>query len=87
MAQEYKIDVLNFSSNGSVKSDCADITFYNQGTSNITLNNSVVIFPGSSLSLTANYNELDKTQYFFNFNYTGSGTRIDTLIVLRKIYI
>lgn len=87
MAQQYKIDTLNFAANGSVKSDCADITFYNQGTSNITLNNSVVIFPGSSISFTANYNEIDRTNYFFTFNYTGTGVRIDTLIVLRKIYI
>ena len=80
---QYKIDTLNLTSDGSVKSDCADITFFNSGTSTIILNNSLSIAPGTSLSITANVNEIDRTTY--NYYFTGAGTNI--LIVFRKIYI
>lgn len=80
---EYKIDTLNLTSDGSVKSDCADITFYNSGTTTIVLNNSLNIAPGTSITITANKDEIDRTIY--NYYFTGVGTNI--LIVFRKIYI
>lgn len=80
---EYKIDTLNLTQNGSVKSDCADITFYNSGTTTIVLNNSLNIAPGTSITITANKDEIDRTIY--NYYFTGVGTNI--LIVFRKIYI
>ena len=82
--QLYKIDVLNlFEPNGSVKSDCADITFFNAGTANVVLNNALTISPGQSINLSANANELDRTIYTYFFQ--GAGTR--KFIVFRKIYI
>lgn len=80
---EYKIDTLNLTQDGSVKSDCADITFYNSGTTTIVLNNSLNIAPGTSITITANKDEIDRTIY--NYYFTGVGTNI--LIVFRKIYI
>lgn len=80
---QYKIDTLNLTSDGSVKSDCADITFFNSGTTTIVLNNSLSIAPGTSISITANKDEIDRTIYTYYF--TGVGTNI--LIVFRKIYI
>jgi hypothetical protein len=80
---QYKIDTLNLTSDGSVKSDCADITFFNSGTSTIVLNNSLSIASGTSISITANKDEIDRTTY--NYYFTGGGTNI--LIVFRKIYI
>lgn len=82
--QTYKIDVLNLvDPNGSVKSDCADITFFNAGTSNIVLCNALTIFPGTSITFSANENELDKTVYTYFFSGAGQ----NRLIVFRKVYI
>jgi hypothetical protein len=80
---QYKIDTLNLLSDGSVKSDCADITFYNSGTTTVVLNNSLSIASGTSISITANVGEIDRTIY--NYYFTGAGT--NNLIVFRKIYI
>jgi len=80
---EYKIDFLTYTSNDRVKSDCADITFANTGTTNITINGSLVISPFQSLTLTANKDEIDRTIYSFFFS--GAGT--NKLVVFRKIYI
>lgn len=82
--QLYKIDVLNlYEPNGSVKSDCADITFFNSGTANVVLNNALTIYAGQSITLSANAGELDRTIYTYFFS--GAGTR--KLIVFRKVYI
>lgn len=81
--QNYKIDVLNYSLNGSVRSDCSDITFFNAGTTNLILNNSVTLAAGQSLTINANAGEIDRTIYTYNFS--GAGTQ--KLIVFRKVYI
>ena len=80
---KYYVDVLNYNSNNAVKSECADITFFNAGTSNVLVNSALPIFPGSSISFTANENEVDMTIY--NFIFTSAG--FNNLIVCRKIYI
>ena len=81
--QQYKVDFLNYVTNGSVKSDCADITFINQGTSTVVVNNAIWLLSGQSVSITANAGEIDTTTY--NFYFDGVGT--NKLIVVRKIYI
>lgn len=81
--QNYKIDILTYHSDGSVKSDCADITFQNNGTSDVIINNGFTLSPSTILSITANENEIDNTIYTFYFQ----GTAPNNLIVLRKVYI
>ena len=82
--QFYKIDILNLVIDGQVRSDCADITFFNQGTTDVILNSAITITPGNSLSLTANNAEIDRTIYQFRFsNLPG----INKFVVFRKIYI
>jgi archaellum component FlaF (FlaF/FlaG flagellin family) len=81
--QNYKIDILTFVNNNSVRSDCADITFYNQGQEDITINGGVVLVSGSSISFNANESEIDRTIYYFNFTDTGLPKQ---LVVFRKIY-
>lgn len=81
--QKYKIDILTYVDNNSVKSDCADITFYNQGQEDVTINNGVILLSGSSISFNANENEIDKTIYNFVFGNTGA---VKQLVVFRKIY-
>lgn len=83
--QQYKFDILTYYTNDSVRSDCADITFYNQGATAVILNNSIRIPAGASLSLSANFNEIDRTIYTFYF--IASGTASQKLVVFRKVYI
>jgi len=85
MPQNYKIDFLSYTDDNSVRSDCADITFVNNGATTIILNNTISIAPGSSLSLAANAGEIDRTIY--NFYFITSGTRAKRLVVFRKIYV
>jgi hypothetical protein len=65
-----------------IKSDCADITFYNNGTANVNVNG-IVLLPNQTLAFSANECEIDKTKY--NFFFVGAGAR--SLTVIRKLYI
>lgn len=85
--QNYKIDVLTYHENNSVKSDCADICFQNNGTVDVTLNQSYIITAnGGVLSLSANEGEIDRTIYTFSFPATSTISDRN-LIVIRKVYI
>lgn len=81
--QDYKIDILTLNSQQEVRSDCADITFFNNGTSIITLNNAVTLPAGSSISFTANKGEIDRTIYRISFSNTGN----KFCTIFRKKYI
>lgn len=83
--QNYKIDILNFVADNYVKSNCSDITFYNTGTTAVTINNAVLLQPGVSIAFSANEKEIDNTIYNFYFDTGVSG--INGLTVFRKIYI
>lgn len=80
--RKYKIDILNYTTNGGVKSDCADITFFNNGLAPVTINAGLILFAGQSISFTANAGEIDTTIYNFSFGVGAS----NNLIVFRKIY-
>jgi len=82
---EYKIDFLLFTDNNSVKSNCGDITFYNQGGTTVLINGTVRLTPFNSLTLSANYGELDTTIYYFSF--VPNPGFDNNLIVYRKIYV
>lgn len=82
MAVNYKFDILNLVTSQAVRSDCADITFYNQGLATITLNNAITITAGNSISFNANNGEIDRTIYNIIF-----GTGISKCVVFRKVYI
>lgn len=82
--ERYKIDFLQFTATGSVRSDCSDITFYNNGSNPVTINSSVTLYTGQSLSINANNDELDTTIY--NFTFPPSALT-SILIVIRKNYI
>jgi hypothetical protein len=82
--QQYKNDILTYTSNNSVRSDCADITFYNSGQDTIIINSAVVIFANGTFTLNANANEIDRTIYNFKFEGLSNNKQ---LTVIRKIYI
>ena len=80
--KKFKQDFLLLTTNKYVTSECGDITFYNQGTTNCTINGTLVLRPFGSISLNANANELDTTIYQFVFD-----TNVGQLVVVRKIFI
>jgi len=82
--QQYKNDILTYVQNNSVRSDCADITFYNSGQDNVIINSAVVIFPNGSFTLNANAGEIDRTIYNFKFLDVAN---LKQLTVIRKIYV
>ena len=82
---KYKVDFLSFVTDSYVKSDCGDITFVNNGTNTVIINNSLRLVAGNSLSLSANLGEIDTTAYFFKFVIPNSSGNL--LTVLRKIYV
>jgi len=82
--QEFSNDILTYTSNNSVRSDCADITFYNSGYDTVTINSAVILFPNGSLTLNANVGEIDRTIY--NFKFLGENKN-QQLTVIRKMYV
>lgn len=82
--RKYKINFLQYVATGSVLSNCADITFYNSGANNVTINSAVTLYTGQSISFSANNDELDTTIYYFTFQDTGKD---NNLIVFRKEYV
>lgn len=66
----------------SIASNCAEITFINNGTSNLVLNNTLELKPTQSLTITAQQFEVDTTVYQIQFDaVTGNKCTI-----IRKIY-
>jgi hypothetical protein len=82
--QEYRNDILTYTSNNSVRSDCADITFYNSGLDTVIINSAVVIFANGSFTLNANAGEIDRTIYNFRFENANTNQQ---LTVIRKTYV
>lgn len=85
--RNYKIDILTYNKNGSVRSDCADIAFQNNGQVDVLLNNGYRIAAyGGVVSFAANNDELDNTIYTFSF-INSAGVYQNNLVVIRKVYI
>jgi hypothetical protein len=82
--QEYRNDILTYTANNSVRSDCADITFYNSGTDIVIINSAIVLFSNGSFTLNANAGEIDRTIYNFKFQDLEDNKQ---LTVIRKTYV
>lgn len=76
--------MLQYSQSGSCNSMCGDITFFNTGGASVTLNNAITLFGGQSITFSGNQDELDTTNYFFNFEVSAKPTQ---LTVFRKIFV
>jgi hypothetical protein len=82
--QKYYIETKVFYTTANVGSDCNEITFINNGTTNLNVAD-VPLGPNQSLRISGNRGEIDTTQYNVTF-----ATPINTgnqLIVIRKLYI
>lgn len=71
---KYNITFQQYTQNqNSVISNCAEITFINNGTSNLLLNNTLELKPTQSLTITAEQYEMDTTIYQVTFDaFTGN---------------
>jgi hypothetical protein len=82
--QKYYIETKIVYQSQKVQSDCNDITFINQGTTNVNVAD-VLLLPNQSLRISGNRGELDTTQYTIVF-----AKPINTgnyLTILRKLYV
>jgi hypothetical protein len=82
--QKYYVETKIIYQSQKVQSDCNDITFINQGTTNVNVAD-VLLLPNQSLRISGNRGELDTTQYTIVF-----ATPISTgnyLTILRKLYV
>lgn len=84
--QNYKIDILTYNNNNSVKSDCGDITFWCTGVADVTINGGLLLQSGSSITFNANAGEIDRTIYNFSFDPAQPQTNYN-LLVIRKVFI
>ena len=81
--QKYYIEVKQFYTSQKVSSDCNDITFINTGSTNVRVQN-ILLVPNQQLNIAGNEGEIDTTQYDIFFT-----TLISTgneLTVIRKLY-
>ena len=82
--QKFYIETKFYYTSLAVSSDCNDITFWNQGTTNVTVDGNL-LYPNQSLRIQGNIGEIDTTVYnvvFATLISTGN-----SLAVLRKLYV
>lgn len=81
--QKFYVETKVFYTSQNIASECNDITFINQGTTNFTIMD-VLILPNQSLRITGNAGEIDTTQYKLTFSTLISTGNLCT--VIRKMY-
>lgn len=80
MDRKYKVEFTQYNDqNIQVISNCNAITFINNGTLAIVINNILEIPAGGSIAIEGNENEIDTTTYNLVVR--------DTCIVLRKLFL
>ena len=80
--QNFRTETENVTQSGKVGSVCQDITFYNNGTTNVTVSG-IPLIPGGMWGVSANAGEQNLTQYDVVF----SGVGVPSLLVIRKKYV
>ena len=81
--QKYYNDISIYQIGQYLQSDCSDITFYNTGSNNVSVNG-VILLPNQTIQFNCNQNEIDVTKYYFFFI---AGTGANQLTVIRKLYV
>jgi len=81
MDRKYRIEIQQYQQNYNVISQCNNITFINNGTINVQINQFTLV-PNASLSIGGNENEIDSTIYNVSFQGATNGN----LIVIKKIF-
>lgn len=79
--QKYYTEVIQYTSNYNLISNCNSISFTNTGTVNAYVNK-FELAPGATLAIAGNFGEIDVTEYKISFpNNAGQ------LSVIRKMYL
>jgi hypothetical protein len=78
---EYDINMITYSQNGFVTSNCNSITFINYGTNSVTIE-SAVLSQGQSLAIPGNQGEIINKTFLITFS--GAGT--NNLVAIKKNY-
>ena len=81
--QKFYVETKVFYTSQNIESNCNDITFINQGTTNFTIMD-VLILPNQSLRITGNTGEIDTTTYTLTFDTSISTGNLCT--VIRKLF-
>ena len=81
---EYNNTMEVWNRNKEFNSNCAVITFVNQGTSQIIINQSLKLAPGAAVSFDGEKNEKDTTLYRVTF--VNSGHTENEVCVIKKYY-
>lgn len=84
LLQKYNIVISNYQQNTRVDSQCAEITFFNNGNANVVINNALTLLPGQPFSINGNVHELDVTNYLISFS--GTVGQSQNCVVIRKYY-
>lgn len=82
--QKYIITIETYQNSKYIKSNCGDITFFNNG-GNSCFVNGFELTPNTQLSFTGNTDELDVTNYQVNFN--SDTITNNSFVVIKKIYV
>lgn len=82
--QNFSVEIKQVGTNVFVYSDCNSITFLNQGTNDVIIDQSITLSFGQSFIVTGNENEICRHRFFINFVNTG-GT--NGCAIIRKFYI
>lgn len=81
--QKFYIETKFYYTSQQVSSECNDITFWNQGTTNVEVEGNL-LYPNQSLRIQGNIGEIDTTTYNIVFaTLISTGNK---LAVLRKLY-
>lgn len=80
----------NYTASGQVPllPNAGTITFYNSGNDIAVINDGIRLNPGNSVTLPANENELDATQYYFRFDdsFVVGGAARPSLTIIQKVF-
>ena len=79
--QCYYNDMVQYTKPTQIISECAEITFYNQGVTTMIING-ITFAPLTGIAFDGKDGELDTTRY--NLNFTGAGQ--NQCFVVRKVY-
>ena len=79
---EYDVNMITYSQNGFVTTNCNSISFINYGTNTCTLEGGVQLAQGQSLNIDGNAGEIINKQFLINFS--GAGT--NQLVTIKKNY-
>ena len=82
--QKYNIVFATYQNSQYIISECSDITFINNGTTNCYING-FLLAAGASIGFSAQWNEIDTTKYNLVFNDPTISN--NSVTVIKKIYV